>query len=99
MDELTKYSNPQLAQKQAFKYLGKTALLYTSATKGKKYDIYDPNKGKWISFGSLGYEDHTKHRNDIRRINYLNRSNRIRGDWRSNPYSKNNLARKILWNA
>ena len=94
MDELTKYSNPQLAQKKAFEYLGKSAILYTSATKGKKYDIYDPINRKWVSFG---YEDFTKHNDERRRANYLKRSNGILGNWRSNPYSKNNLARNILW--
>jgi hypothetical protein len=97
MEELVKYSNPQLAQKRAFEYLGKSAVLYTSATKGKKYDIYDPNLEKWISFGSLGYADFTKHRDERRRQNYLNRSKGILGKWKDNPYSKNNLARNILW--
>ena len=34
-----------------------------------------------------------KHRNA-----YLKRSSQIHGDWKHNPLSKNNLARRILWN-
>ena len=38
---LRKYSNPIIAQKQAYKYLGKTAKLYPADKKGKKYKVYD----------------------------------------------------------
>jgi len=42
------YSNPAKAQEKAFKYLGKTAILYVSSRKDKKYQIYDPNHQKWV---------------------------------------------------
>lgn len=45
----------------------------------------------------MGYEDFTKHKNEERRQNYLNRANAIKGDWKKNPYSPNNLAINILW--
>ena len=45
----------------------------------------------------MGYEDFTKHHNKARRKNYLTRSKNIKGDWARNPYSANNLSRKILW--
>lgn len=32
-----------------------------------------------------------------RRRNYLIRSASIKGDWKDDPFSKNNLARKIIW--
>jgi hypothetical protein len=64
---------------------------------------------KHIKFGKLGMGDYElykllekeghltkgdaiKHRN-----NYLKRSAGIRGDWESNNFSPNTLARKILW--
>ena len=94
---LLKYSNPKTAQHQALKYLGKTAKLYPSNKKDKKYAIYDPNNDKWVNFGQLGYEDFTKHKNKERRQNYLTRSRNIKGNWKNNKYSPNNLSIHILW--
>ena len=95
--KLLKYSNPRLAQKMAFKYLGKTAKIYPANNHQKKYKIYDPKNHKWVSFGQIGYEDFTKHKNKSRRKNYLTRTKYMRGDWKKNPYSANNLSRNILW--
>lgn len=94
---LKKYSNPIIAQKMAYKYLGKTAKLYPSIKKDKKYSIFDPKNKKWVSFGQLDYEDYTKHRNKLRRRNYLTRSRSIKGDWKKNKYSPNNLSIHVLW--
>lgn len=94
---LRNYSNPLQAQKMAYKYLGKTAKLYPAHNSQKKYSIWDPKNEKWINFGQLGYEDYTKHHNKTRRTNYLTRTKFMRGNWRSNKYSANNLSRNILW--
>jgi hypothetical protein len=95
--KLRKYSNPEKAQKMAYKYLGKTAKLYPANNPKKKYKIYDPKICKWINFGQIGYEDYTKHNNKTRRKNYLTRTKGMLGNWRKNPYSANNLSRNILW--
>jgi len=94
---LKKYSNPVLAQKKAYKYLGKTAKLYPAKNPQKKYSIYDPYEKKWVEFGQIGYENFTKHKNKTRRKNYLTRTASMRGNWKKNKYSRNNLSRKILW--
>lgn len=94
---LRKYSDPEIAQTRAYRYLGKTATLYPSKTKDKKYSIYDPKNEKWVNFGQLGYEDYTKHHDKTRRRNYLRRSRKIRGSWKENKYSPNNLSIHILW--
>lgn len=98
-DLLYKYSNPKEAQKNAFKYIDKNAVLYKSSNPKKKYMIYDPNKNKMIHFGSLNppYEDFLKHKNLIRRNSYLKRTENMRGDWKNNKYSSNNLSRNCLW--
>ena len=85
---LRKFSNPEKAQKMAYKYLGRTA---------KIYRIFDPKHNTWVNFGQMGYQDYTKHMDKTRRKNYLNRSKYIRGNWKPNKYSANNLSRKILW--
>lgn len=58
--------------------------------------IQDPDN-KWIHFGQMGYEDYTKHKDDDRRKNYLKRSSNIKGQWKSNKYSPNNLSIHLLW--
>ena len=90
------YSKPRIAQKMAYKYLGKTAKLYPANNPEKKYKILDPKNNKWINFGQMGYED-TKHHDKNRRKNYLTRTKFMRGDWKNNKYSANNLSRNILW--
>ena len=91
------YSNPRTAQQMAYRYLGRTAKLYPSTKRDKKYMIYDPANRHYVHFGQYPYEDYTKHKNKSRRRNYLTRSGKIRGDWKRNRYSANNLARKVLW--
>jgi hypothetical protein len=94
---LKKYSNPVIAQKMAYKYLGKTAKLYPGKTKNKKYSIFDAKNNKWVSFGQLGYEDYTQHKNKTRRKSYLKRASNIKGNWKHNKYSPNNLSIHVLW--
>jgi len=94
---LYKWSNPTQAQKMAYKYLGKTAKLYPARNPQKKYSIYDTKNEKWVNFGQIGYEDFTKHKDKNRRHNYLTRTKNMKGEWKSNKYSANNLSRNILW--
>jgi hypothetical protein len=91
------YSTPRIAQHMAYKYLGKTAKLYPANNPAKKYKIYDPKNNKWVNFGQIGYEDYTKHHDKNRRKNYLTRTKYMRGNWKKNRYSANNLSRNILW--
>lgn len=96
--ELLSVSNPLIAQQNAYKYLGKAnGKLYVSDRKDKKYYVINPNTKEKIHFGSIKYEDYTKHKNKERRRLYLLRSSNIKGDWKDDPYSPNNLSRNILW--
>lgn len=97
METLLKYSNPIEAQKKATDYLGKDAVLYTSTDPKKKYSIYDPNKKRFINFGAIGYEDFTYHKDKERQRRYLARATKMKGNWKENPYSANNLSINILW--
>ena len=79
------------------KYKGSDdAEIYLSATKDKKFAVRTPD-GKVVNFGQKGYDDFTKHRDEQRRENYLNRATNINGNWRRNKYSANNLAINLLW--
>jgi hypothetical protein len=98
--ELLQYSDVNKAQKNAFKYLGKDAILYISPRKNKKYRIYNPHENKWVDFGSMNppMEDYTKHKDKVRRERYLKRALNIKGNWKDNKYSPNQLTINILWN-
>jgi len=90
-------SNPDKALTNTKKYFGKNAILFPSEKSKYKYKIYDPNNNKWVYFGSMLYQDYLKHNDDTRKKNYLLRSGNIKGNWKENPYSPNNLSRNILW--
>ncbi len=94
---LEQYSNMEEAQRKAVKYLGKGVELKISDRKDKKYMVLDPSTQKMVYFGQMGYEDFTKHKNLERRKKYLSRATKIKGDWKKNKYSPNNLAIHILW--
>ena len=68
-----------------------------STRKNKKYMILNDDN-KYIHFGDSRYEDFTKHQ-DLKRLNsYLSRATKIKGDWKKDKYSPNNLAINLLWN-
>jgi hypothetical protein len=97
--ELLKVSNPDKVVINAIKYFKDPNIkVYLSSSKSYKYMIYDDNLKK-VNFGSIEYSDFTKHNNMERRENYLKRSDGIRGNWRDNYYSKNNLSRALLWDS
>ncbi len=93
--EIEKYSNLEKIIKNAKNYLGNDIPIYLSSRKDKKFMIKPFNR--WVHFGQMGYQDFTKHKNIIRKHNYLNRSQNIKGDWKNDKYSPNNLSINILW--
>jgi len=96
--EILKWSNPSIAQANAYKYLGDDAKIYFSKRKGKKFKIFNPNTQKYVHFGALGYQDHTRDPDPRKKASYLARATNIKkGQWRNNPYSPNNLSIHILW--
>lgn len=97
INELSKWSDVNIAQQKAVEYLGEDAVLFFSPKESKKYRIYDPVNNKWVDFGQMGYEDFTKHKDEERRKRYLKRATNIKGEWKDNKYSPNNLSIYILW--
>ena len=90
------WSDPREAQRKATDYLGPDAKLFFSTRKDKKYMVRDPD-GRWSHFGQIGYPDFTLTGDIKRRQAYLKRANGIKGNWKSNKYSPNNLSIHILW--
>lgn len=94
---LRKVSNFKIARLKTKLYLGGNAELFISTRQDKKYMILNPNTGKMVHFGSIDYEDYTKHNDDYRRELYIKRASNIKGDWKDDPYSSNMLSMHILW--
>ena len=98
-NQLLTVSNPTLVKKNLKKYFPTdTPDLFISNRKNKKYQILNHETNKFVHFGSLSYEDFTKHQNKERQKAYIIRASNIKGDWRSDKYSPNNLSLYLLWN-
>ena len=98
IEQLLKVSNPKEVIKKAQQYFNDPDIkVYLSNRKNKKYAIYDPNIKKLVHFGQMGYMDYTMHKDDKRRQNYLIRASNIKGEWKNNKYSSNNMSMHILW--
>ena len=95
--KINDFSNPKIVFKKAKNYLGKDVIIRLSDNAKKKYMVFNPETHKWVYFGQMGYEDFTKHNDPVRREKYLRRTENIRGNWKENKYSPNNLSRNILW--
>jgi len=94
---IEEYSNPKIVYEKAKKYLGKDVIIKLSDKPDKKYMVLNPHTNKFIYFGQMGYKDFTFTGDLIKRNNYLRRTENIKGDWKDNKYSPNNLSRNILW--
>jgi hypothetical protein len=97
-----KYSNPQTVRdkyEQIYReYIDDIkrrtnidSIIYPSSRKDKKYMVFDGYK--MVHFGSLGYEDFTKHLNNERRNRYLKRFNKDNMP----AYSPYMLSKLLLW--
>ena len=67
-----------------------------STRKNKKYMILN-DENKYIHFGDSRYTDYTVHNDLERRKRYLSRASKIRGEWKKDKYSPNNLSQNLLW--
>ena len=95
-DPIWLVSNPDIVQRKAFEKYGQGAIITRSKAKDKKYSIKN-SSGKLINFGNINYKDFTFTGDEQKRMNYLKRSAGIKGNWKDNPYSPNNLSRYLLW--
>ena len=95
--DIYKFSDPLKVKQNLDRYLGANYKLYISTKVNKKYMIKTP-EGKWVHFGEIGFEDFTKHQDEKRKQQYLARATKIKGNWKDNKFSKNNLAINLLWN-
>jgi hypothetical protein len=89
-------SNYNKVKSNFAKYKGNDdAILKPSTRKDKKFMVI--HDGKITHFGAAGMQDFTGHQDKARQKSYLARAKGIRGEWKKNKYSSNNLAIHILW--
>lgn len=93
---LIQVSDPSKVVSKKNSYLGKDVEIFISDNKDKKYMIITPDN-KRVHFGNINYEDFTRHNNNDRRQNYIKRASNIKGNWKSNKYSPNNMSLNLLW--
>ena len=93
MNQIREVSNPEVVFKQLKKYYGDEVDLYLSTSKNKKYMVFDED-GQKEHFGSLLYEDYTKHKDKKRRDNFRNRNRK----WKdADKYTPAHLSYYLLW--
>ena len=101
INQINSVSNPIIVLEKLKDYCVKINVeppeLLVSTIKNKKYMIKNPYTNKNVHFGDIRYQDFTKHKDPIRRRNYLSRATKIKGDWQLNPFSPNNLSIHLLW--
>lgn len=90
------YSNPSEVMRKAKLYDNRINV-QLSTNPNKKYMIINPDTHKNIHFGHMGSEDYTKHKDIDRRRLYLKRATKIKGNWKDNKFSPNNLSINLLW--
>ena len=103
LEQWLRVSNPEKVIENAKHYFNDPNIkVFLSTSKNSKYAIYDPINKKLVHFGNIDYYDYTKHQDPTRRENYLKQALNIKGNWRDNPYSPNNMAVtqavNLLWN-
>jgi len=74
-EDLILISDPYIVYTKFKKIYPRDSEIKTSTRKNKKFMIYDPDKGKWVQFGS-NMSDYTRHGDKQRRINFLRRNKR-----------------------
>ena len=94
MNNLNKYSDFKIVNNKALHLYNRP--VFVSTRKDKKYMILNDNK-KFIHFGAMGYSDFTKHMDENRRRLYLARALKIKGNWKIDRFSPNNLSIHLLW--
>ena len=95
--ELIKVSDPEEVQVKLSKWLNQNTLLLVSPIKYKKYRVYDTKNDKYVDFGDIRHEDFTFHKDKLRQKRYLARATNIKGKWKDNKFSPNNLSIHSLW--
>lgn len=95
LSDLVKISDPAEVKRRFEKYRGSAkAEISVSPRVDKKYMVRV--RGRIVHIGST-MADFTKHADEAKRKSYLARSAGIKGEWRDDKWSANNLSRALMW--
>jgi hypothetical protein len=93
-NEILNYSNPKTVYKNAVVIFGPDVDIRLSTRKNKKYMLLNPHTNHYTHFGQMGFEDYTKHRDNIRRMKFRTRNKK----WADQHiYSPAFLSYYLLW--
>ena len=91
---INNYTNPKIVFTKAKKIYGKDVNIKLSDKSNKKYMMLNPNTNKWFYFGQMGYEDFTKHKDNLRRERFKKRNHK----WASyDKYTPSYASFYLLW--
>lgn len=101
LSDLVKISDPAEVKRRFEKYRGTAkAEISVSPRVDKKYMVRVAAaggvRGRIVHIGST-MADFTKHADEAKRKSYLARSAGIKGEWRDDKWSANNLSRALMW--
>lgn len=101
LSDLVKISDPAEVKRRFEKYRGTAkAEISVSPMVDKKYTVRVAAaggvRGRIVHIGST-MADFTKHADEAKRKSYLARSAGIKGEWRDDKWSANNLSRALMW--
>jgi hypothetical protein len=101
LNDLIKISDPVEVKRRFEKYRGAAkATIEPSPRIDKKYMVRVAAaggvRGRVVHIGS-NMADFTKTADEKKRASYLARSAGIKGDWRDDKWSPNNLSRALMW--
>lgn len=101
LSDLVKISDPAEVKRRFEKYRGSAkAEISVSPRVDKKYKVRVAAaggvRGRIVHIGST-MADFTKHADEAKRKSYLARSAGIKGEWRDDKWSANNLSRALMW--
>jgi hypothetical protein len=95
--EIQKWSDFKRVLENAEDYFKHDYRIALSTQKTKKFMVFNPHTNKWVHFGQMGAKDFTRTLDKEKQRRYLARATNIRGNWKDDLYSPNNLAIHLLW--
>lgn len=85
LEQILPYTDPIMVERRAKQLYGRNVKIEYSTRKDKKYMIYDPNTNKWVSFGQVGFQDYTRHKDEERRKRFQIRNHRWASAYEYSP--------------
>ena len=92
---IAKYSDPKRVELNSQRLFGADVRIELSDRARNKYMLLNPDTKKFVHFGQMGYEDYTRHRDELRRERFRKRN----AKWgkHADKYTPGFLSYYLLW--